>query len=300
MEFRPKTTPDATDPIRRIFEHASRKGNVALVESIATDMLIASCTAYLEAGGDTLTVDTIESLLWDARDQRVVGAMDRWTDVLRYDTGAEFALERVLIPFAMARQYSHETRRQLMDGILGKSLNLIEPLLEYADLLDKDYASLSSHDKGQLSAIRGWMQEATVMALINHPQSADLAALPSSTLEDLQQHTDLKIYFRKHSEGFVIPVSVKTSQADTELERKNHPEVCVIGATEFGNLRLHITRLLVAEHHGHPGLTVEEEQEIQHARNQVMAKLSLWIKDDLPASSPTDTEPISLHVYEIA
>ena len=178
MEFRPKTTPDATDPIRRIFEHASRKGNVALVESIATDMLIASCTAYLEAGGDTLTVDTIESLLWDARDQRVVGAMDRWTDVLRYDTGAEFALERVLIPFAMARQYSHETRRQLMDGILGKSLNLIEPLLEYADLLDKDYASLSSHDKGQLSAIRGWMQEATVMALINHPQSADLAALP--------------------------------------------------------------------------------------------------------------------------
>lgn len=303
MERPLRTTPRQTDPSRAIFETAVREGNTALVESIVIDTEIHNLiTSFSVHDGEYLT--RIEELLLDrTADARVIDTIDpmeNWTDALRYTAGATFIGERIVAPLTYNRQGSHEVRRKLADGILGKIIDIIEPVVEYIDLLESKGSALPKHFEIQLKQTRGWVQEMTMMALIDLPQSADSIAVPSSTIEDLKQHTDLLLYLRKRGFGYRIPISVKSSLQDTVLEEHRWPQVCVIGAAEIANLDLSVTRLLLKQHLGHPGVTSNEEDILIAAREIIMTKIANWTEKELRTSG-TEVEPsVAMHLSHMA
>ncbi len=275
-----------TDPARRAFEHATYHGLTSRVESISIDKHIGDILYALEQGVAPDISGLVEKAVpGNGSEGHIVEKFDpkeNWTDALRYATGSSFVIERIVLPFTIGRNGSHYIRQDMANGILGKSLDLIEPALEYVDILKSTPHSTRNTLQltQQLPHIRGWIQEMTVMALINYPQSGDLVSLPSSTIEDIEQQTDLLAYVRKRGNGYRIPISVKSTERDTATEEARYPKLCVIGAQEFGNQGLSITRLLLRQHHGHPGITEDEAERINEARRVIMSKLQAKVTEE--------------------
>lgn len=276
----PRKGPRQHSPAREAFEYAVQQGNAARVESIIADEHIEDTIVAFNKSQESLP-SLIDALLSDkSADIQVLDKLtptDDWTDVLRYSTGASFMIERIVLPLTINRQGTHEHRRLIANGILGKTLDLIEPLVEYVDHLNLKKSELSTHFDAQLKRVRGWIQEMTIMALINYAQSADCIALPASTIQDLEEHTDLILYLRKRGVAYNIPISIKSSSNEARKEERAHPNVCVISAAEIENLGLSTTRLLLKQHIGHPGITKDEEDIIREARDVVMVKISQWM-----------------------
>lgn len=280
MAFSQNTTPRQNSPARRIFEHATQQGNTARIASIGIDTRVEATIANIlrdHTGMDAL----LSELPADGANHQVmdmVSTSDNWTDSLRYAAAVTFMHERVVIPVTFNRSECQEIRDRTADGILGKALDLIEPVVEFIDSYQMRSTALLKHDQVQLQEAKGWVQEMTIMALINYPQNADLVALPSSTIQDLKESTDLICYLQDHSIGYQIPISIKSSTESTRNEECRRPKLCVVGAADIGNLDLVITRLLLRQHNGYPGLSDSEEAAIHAAREIVLSKLTKWVE----------------------
>ena len=302
------STPQQSSPARRAFEDATRQQNIARVASIGLDTTI-------EATIDTYTKDSVHTgehidtlldslaLPREATDDRTIdsfGSADSWIDVCRYIAGSTFSVERVVMPLTIDRPGSHMQRQKVANGILGKTLDLVAPAMEFVELHETSLAQLHDDFARQVQQVRGWIQEMTVMALINYPQSADSIALPSSTIQDLEQSTDLVYYWRKRGAAYLVPVSVKSSLHNLKNEEKRRPHLCVVSAAEINNLGLSITRLLLRQYAGHPGIDKDEEAMIDAARSVVMRKISAWLEQASREPGSAQGSPVALHLGRTA
>lgn len=274
MERPLKTTPSYNSPSRGLFEDAVRKGRDALAATIAIDTMIEDATVRILNGSCTADEIIRELSVLDDIDRFVVESFtpkETWTDVMRYANSATFATERLVVPLLFGTPNTHKSRSLAANGIVGKSLDLAASVMEGIDEFNQRASQLPQSYRIQREEMIGSLQEITLMALINYPQSADLIALPPSALEDLTQHTDIVLYRRKRSQGYMLPISVKTSVRSAEREKALYPDLCVVGAADFHNLNLEMTRLLLQEHDGHPGITDQQKMQILTARESVMA-----------------------------
>lgn len=276
MEVR--KTPRIYDPSRALYERAFHDGDTSLMFSIELDTTIENLTN--DALNHTVDLqDSIEFLsnyaLGTLKKAPEVAA-DSFTNFNRVMATASFATERFMAPFAYSLESSQlqSGRRRLADGTAGKSVDLLAPFVEH---YDDAAATMPAEHKLE---VRGAIQEQTVQALINLDQSGVRLAVPSTTVDDLYKGTDLYLYRYDYKEdaGYRHSISIKSTNRQMRRQKFFQPDMIVITAQDIGNLDLDISRLLIKNYQGYPGLSDPEHEQLIVAKTKVLKSIAAQIE----------------------
>ena len=269
MNREPSTTPHASkdSPTRRLFEVAYGNNNQVLEHTIRLDTAVKNLQEriynepadvgeahqWLSTYADTLT----KTLTSEQLDKSSI------TDSARFAGHITFAEEQLLAPLAYGDKDEYTLRRQLTDGVLGKSVDLIEPLLMQISRRTRP---------DDIREIIGAINEQTAIALLNFSEHPDHLAMPSEATDDILRGTDVYLYSRHQDKPYSsrYRISVKTNRSEAKREKERHDEIVISGA-DMHNPHLTISRLLVRYIAGSPGVSKDELQKLHAAKDSVWA-----------------------------
>ena len=248
-------TPNSRHPARATYERAFFDDDKSTLRAIELDTLIDNSRSAIAS--DQFTVEQKMQLMEKAQ----TNATNIVYDELRTDTSSFVALsrivgnellltEKILLPlyFGNNTRQAKLLRQKLINGTAGKYTDTIDLLYKaeeqgIATKRDRDY-------------FVGAVQENTIAALLGRAESSDFAVLQSSYYQDRKEGTDLLAYFMaEDGHGYVAPISVKTSRRSAERDRSAHSDTIVLCGEDIGNRHLELSKLLVAENEGHPGIS---------------------------------------------
>jgi len=266
-----RKTPRSYDEVRPLYEKAVYSGNKIHQTTIELDNQINNSRQKLiHSTGLDDTITTLETIKHAGIE--AVKAMPRdltanFTDLNRLLSTSTFAVEKATMPllFGANTRRAQSTREELANGTESKSIEIIEILLN--NVLPR---FANDTRPGDRERIRGAIQEDTATALLNHRQDGQFIVLPASLEDDVLHGTDLDAYYiAEDGKGYKTPISVKSSKDDAAKERQKHPHLVVISASDFNNQDLAISRLLVRQDEGSPGLSEDEETILNTARQSI-------------------------------
>lgn len=273
-------TPDISAPSRPLYEEAFSSGDILRRQTIELDTMTDNARTALLS--HRMSNEEKMEILLDTNTAAVdimatAPVHDNFTDYHRLAVSAEFLNEKIFMPvlFGANTRRIQQFRCELANGTKGKSVDMIALLLDA-------YARTTPDTPEDRQRIRGAIQEDTIQGLINDPQDGYSIALSSSYYEDTQLGIDLQYYYvATDGASYTIPLSIKSTDRDAATFHHNHPSIVTLSAESIGNLDLHISRLLVKEGMGHPGISEEEARELAAARDI----LTTQIRRQIPQAS---------------
>jgi len=265
-----------------MYEESVASGAATLQASIEIDTMLQGMSDVLRSSRYS-TEETVALYRdVDAQIIKYLEAMvqkpaDNFTDFYRLVNNASFFKDKLILPvlFGNNKREARHRREEAIDGIYAKSVEIVEILLTnaYDRIFDTHQSST------ELREIRGAIQESTIMALLNREQNGDFVVLPTGTYQDVKQGVDLLAYYiAADGGGYMSPISVKSTRSDAEEEKSKYPEKVILSAAEIDNLDLSVSRLLVREVAGSPGLNDTEEAIIDQAIAQLYDSLAAQLQ----------------------
>lgn len=261
-------TPSHSDPARSSYETAFRSGDKIAQLTIELDTMIDSAQeAILTGAADSSIMEELDDKATKILQTASTITASTFTDFHHITSGTHFARERVLMPllFGTNRPRIRDNRRELSDGMLGKNVDIL------ASIFATYRGLLNTYDNDRA---RGAIHEETMAALFNYAQDGSMVALPASYYADRYEKTDLDIYFFKNGQGYLTPVSVKSSQTVALAERREYPTRITLCAEDMNNSDFSISRLLIAENEGSPGISAKEKQHLEDTRAALISRFS--------------------------
>lgn len=269
MELR--RTPQEHDLNRRDYEEAYSSGDLVVQKNIELNTMIRSVQSLMKSPDRTIEqfLEAYKATIGYAIDIMTNPPLTskNFTDFHRLMHTATFVGESIQLPllFGTNTKEIQKYRKELTNGNMGKSLDL-------ADATLTGFTSFENLPSDEASGIRGGIQEDTIAALLNEPEDGHFAVLPSTYHEDRHQSIDLHAYFiANDGQGYMAPISVKTSQGAAKAEKVMHPELIVLSGEQINNQGLEVTRLLIREFNGHPGISAKEKTVVRQARATLYA-----------------------------
>lgn len=294
-----RTTPNLSASSRGLYEQAHATRDETLQRTIELDTLIENTQLALLS--NSLHPRDLLPLLGDVEDEVIRIATStshhtaNFTDVHRLYVTAYFAREKILMPllFAGDAAVSESLRRSLANGMAGKSVDAIASLLdEHATLRDVQHVNARKR-------LRGAIQEDTFAALINDRQDGQVVALSSSFMQDTREGIDLTLYYvdPETHQSYSAPISIKSDNEAILVAKSKRPYHIVLGAAGIHNMDLRISDLLVRQAKGSPGLTPEESQQLDEAKQTVHRAISAQLNPQTiqPIPHISATKLASLH-----
>ncbi len=266
-----RKTPRIYEAVRPLYEEAVHDGNKIRQMTIELDNQIKYAQQQcLELTNLDDMVGVLKSV--DKAAAEALGAVSKdhganFTDFNRLLSTSRFAIERILMPilFGANTRRTQKTRERLADGTESRSIEPIEIFLN--EVLPIFSANERPHD---IERIRGAIQEATATALLNYRQDGQFIVMPASLEDDMLRGTDLDAYYMaQNGKGYKTPISIKSSTGDAIKEKRQRPHLVVISASDFDNQDLSISRLLVRQNVGAPGLSKAEEAKLNAVRQVI-------------------------------
>jgi hypothetical protein len=181
-----------------------------------------------------------------------------WNDYFRLFSHSAFLEQRVKIPAAFSVQQEWQERNSLINGVYGINAAIIELALSLHD------NSTSESDQMRL---RGVIQEQTVSALLNYPQTPSTIALPASMIDDLKHETDIDYWRIQQKVATRVGLQVRSRMPPNSPLTTKSGSIIVM-AEDFGNalhgskLPLETSRLIVADVSEH-GLDPAQKQRLE-------------------------------------
>lgn len=253
---------------RPLYEEAFSSGDMVRQWTVELDTLVENAQAAMLSDKLSFPQKATQLRYVHAEAQELLLKASRqrssnFTDFHRIMATSVFVSEKILLPplFGANTRRIRKFRQDLSNGAEGMSVDMMTGLLDNHDNVPRGLP------REERNRIRGAIQEDTFTALLNYRQDGQFIALPSSLYEDTQGGIDLMAYYiAADGSGYRTPVSVKTTRQDAKGTKERQPHLVVLCAEDIGNLNLGISRLLVKDNAGSPGLTADERARLQRAR----------------------------------
>ena len=287
---------------RPLYEEAFSSGDMVRQWTVELDTLVENAQAAVLSDKLTFPQKATQLRYVHGEAQELLTKASRqkssnFTDFHRIMATSVFVSEKILLPplFGANTRRIRKFRQELSNGAEGMSVDMISSLLENYD------NAPNGLPREERNRIRGAIQEDTLAALLNYRQDGQFIALPSSLYEDTRAGIDLMAYYiAGDGSGYRTPVSVKTTRQDAQQTMERQPNLVVLNAEDLGNLNLGISRLLVKDNEGTPGLTDSEQARLQQARDHAYYQFCEQLPQTVSHPIPHRSSQFLLSLHSVA
>lgn len=253
-------TPRSTDPERRFFERTFGEGTIATRASLELDIALRKLKSIRDTPEHDTAQETEQLIAITAQAKQALYEADTkndgtWNEYYRlmtqiYTLPLYFEADSLFSQAGKSRE-----RREMIDGVTGIHVEIIEDALAEHDAIDKKLHELPKGSSiyrqffEEREDLSGVITEQTFLALLNDDAHPDRMATLGRTYDDLYKKVD-SFYYHIDQEGVArrLPIQFKTTPNLYNRHLKPDNGISLVLSDYNRGARHDLGRILVKKH----------------------------------------------------